>query len=220
MSWTDVITQAFNPPAEYGTDFGVPFHTPIPTVLGGTVDRINCGVGWRCEVDIASRYGGDPVTESYLHIDEPAVRVGQQVRPGDLVGLSGGQLSGGSNPDWAPFSTGPHVEFDIFRGGPFQNPIDPVNIARGGPSSTTPDVLNPFHLGQQLASGQVSLPNPLDVGTGIAVLGAGIAGIPASIGHGLADAVTAAGHNAGVFLQRQIVALVVAAVVLLVLFLA
>jgi Peptidase family M23 len=226
------VTQYFNPPTEYGTDFGVPFHTPIPDVLAGVVERINCAVGYRCEVDIASSWQGQPVTESYLHIDQPAVRVGQQLGPGDLIGLSGGQLSGGSNPDDPRFSTGPHVEFDIFRGGPFQNPIDPLTIARGGPGgvnaggpSVQPgdvlqEIISALTGGAGAAAAQAAAPqvNAAATGLGLASIGQAINDLPTSIGHGLANAFGASVHDVAAFAQNQAVPLIVALVVALVIF--
>jgi hypothetical protein len=233
VAWTDVVTQLFNPPVEYGTDFGVPFHTPIPDVLAGVVQRINCAVGYRCEVDIASSYGGQPVTESYLHIDQPAVTVGQSLAPGDLIGLSGGQLSGGSNPDSPQFSTGPHVEFDIFKGGPFQNPIDPLTIARGGPGGVNaggPGVspgdalqasISALTGGAGTIAGQAAghaVDSGAATGLGLASIGQAINNFPANVGHGLANALGASVHDVGAFAQNQTIPLIVALIVALVIF--
>lgn len=229
MAWTDIVTQAFNPPTEYGTDFGVPFHTPIPDVLAGIVQRINCAVGYRCEVDIAATYQGRPVTETYLHIDQPAVTVGQSLSPGDLIGLSGGQLSGGSNPDDPRYSSGPHVEFDIFGGGPFQNPIDPLSIARGGPGGVTgtggpqpSDVISAIVSlltgGAGAAAAQSATSSSTATGLGLASIGQAVNNLPTNIGHGLANATGASIHDVAAWAQNQIVPLMVALVVALVLF--
>lgn len=222
MSWTDFVTQYFGQNGEEGTDFGVPFHTPIPAVLAGVVQRINCAVGYRCEVDIAASYGGRSVTESYLHIDQPAVTVGERLAPGDLVGLSGGQLSGGSNPDSPQYSTGPHVEFDVFQGGAWQNPIDPLSIARGGPAGVSgigtggPD---PSQL-LNLVPGLANLLKLQNAGAQVPALAdpLGLNSAVSTAGHGLADALGVGVHDVQTFAQRQVIALGVAAVVLVVLF--
>lgn len=64
-----------------------------------------------------------------------------------------------------------------------------------------------------------NLPNPLQpVQDAAGNVAGAIAGIPASIGHGLANALGAGLQDVSVFAQRQLIALAVAAVVLLVLF--
>lgn len=58
-----------------------------------------------------------------------------------------------------------------------------------------------------------------DVAGGLASIGKGIAGLPAGAASAAGDFLTAGVNDVGVFMQRQVVALAVAAVVLLVLFL-
>lgn len=53
---------------------------------------------------------------------------------------------------------------------------------------------------------------------GVLSTGQALAGLPASVGHGLADAGNAVTHNVGVFFRNQLVPLVVALVVAIVLF--
>lgn len=75
--------------------------------------------------------------------------------------------------------------------------------------------------------GGLGLPNPFDalgnIGGGIATagaeLGGAISGLPADIGHGLANAGVGLWDNAKVFAARNLVALLVAAVVVVVVFL-
>ncbi len=224
--WYDFpITQAHGG-AEQGVDYGVPFHTPLTALLPGVVQRVLTGIGWGAEVDISTVYQGRPVTESFLHVDQPAVQVGQQLSVGSLIGLSGGQTSGGVNNDWAPYSTGPHTEFDLFQGAPWQNPLDPTafvaSFASGGPQSNP--VYNIPVLGGLI---QATSPSAI-LGTaqqavnsgqaGLASIGVGIASIPASIGHGLAGAVGAGVHDIAAFARNQAVPLIVALVVALVIF--
>ena len=56
------------------------------------------------------------------------------------------------------------------------------------------------------------------IGLGLAGIGVGIQNIPKEIGHGIANALTIGFDDAALFMKRQIVALAVAAVVLLILF--
>lgn len=128
--WQDLITQAFNPPAEPGVDVGTPFHTPITALAAGTVvSETHGGFGQR--IDIAT---GGGVKEYYQHLDTIAqgIKVGSHVSVGELLGLSGGQLSGGSSPNDPRNSSGPHVEFGII--GPGGTPMDPTAALKAGPA--------------------------------------------------------------------------------------
>jgi hypothetical protein len=231
--WYDFpITQAHGG-AEQGVDYGVPFHTPLTALLPGVVSRILTGIGWGAEVDVSTVYQGRPVTESFLHVDQPAVQVGQQLSVGSLIGLSGGQTSGGTNNDWAPFSTGPHTEFDLFQGGPWQNPLDPTSFvasfASGGPQQNPIDNIpvlggvfqatSPSAIWGTVTGAGAAAQQAVSSGqAGLASIGAGIASIPSSIGHGLAGALGATVHDIGAFARNQAVPLIVALVVALVIF--
>lgn len=96
----------------YATDFSMPVGTPIHAARAGTVSAVQQSF---------SKGGNDPSlgdkanyiyilhkdgsTARYLHIQKNGarVRVGQQVRVGDVIALSG-------NVGW---STGPHLHFDV-----------------------------------------------------------------------------------------------------------
>lgn len=216
MAWYDFpVTQAHGVNGEAGVDYGTPFHTPLTALLSGVVQRVVTGIGYGAEVDIASSYQGQPITQTFLHVDVPTVQPGQQVGVGQLIGLSGGQLSGGQNPDTSQYSSGPHTEFDLFRGGPWQNPIDPTqfvaNYARGGPGGNP--LANVPVLGGLIGAGQTAAS---DV-SGLGSIGPAIAGLPGSVGHGLANAAGAGLTDVSTFFKNQIVALIVALVVAIVL---
>lgn len=235
MAWYDApVTQSFGQNGEQGIDLGTQFHTPLTDLLPGVVKRILCDVGWACEIDIAATYQGKPVTESYLHVDVPEVQVGQQVTFGSEVGLSGGQLAGGAHPDSPQYSSGPHVEFDIFQGGAWQNPTNPASFidavrsqgaaAAGGDGSVV-----------TLGTGPGGLPTPGDVAGALGKLPGDLAasvtqgivagavgafeGVTTAVGHGIANAGALAIHDVAVWGRRQFVALLVATVFVLVLFL-
>lgn len=129
--WQDLISQAFNPPVEPGIDVGTPFHTPITALAPGTVVSETSG-GYGQRIDIKTISG---VTEYYQHLDtiDPAIKVGSHISVGELLGLSGGQLQGGSSPNNPANSTGPHVEFGIIGSG--GQPIDPTAVLKRGPSA-------------------------------------------------------------------------------------
>lgn len=195
------ITQQFGGGAlgatEQGVDIGTPFRTAITAPYSGTVQSAGY-FPWGGQVDLSTAIPGQPGVhdESVLHLDQITVSPGQPVAAGGLLGYSGGQNVGGSHPAAPQYSSGPHTELDFFSGKPFASaPFNPAGI-----------------LGIGQGGGLPSFPNP--VGD---VAGA-VAGIPTTIGHGLADAIGAGVTDVGVFFRRQAVALFVAAVVLFVLF--
>jgi hypothetical protein len=101
----------------YASDIATPFHTPITALLNGTVTQADYAV-WN------GRPGGGEVfvkatdgrTYYYYHLDSIGVRVGQTLNAGDMVGLSGGQNSGGLHPVDPMWSTGPHTHVGFFTG--------------------------------------------------------------------------------------------------------
>src|SRR5207248_205005 len=52
--------------------------------------------------------------EYVFHLDQINVKPGQHVKAGQIIGLSGGQTSGGSHPTSPQYSTGPHIHFGEF----------------------------------------------------------------------------------------------------------
>ncbi len=217
--WQDPITQAFNPPVEPGEDIGTPFHTPVTALAPGRVQSVSTG-GYGARVDIALGSGGG-IVEYYQHLDQvaPGLNVGSQVTAGQLLGLSGGQLSGGNLPNSPYNSTGPHIEVGLF--GPAGQAIDPRVAIAGGPQAAP-------GIGSGALSG-----NPGDWLLGI-VTGlqnaAGLPGAAGTVGALGAGAITqsqpgyvAAGQYAGgvvtsakKWLQSNIIPLVIAALIILV----
>lgn len=131
--WLNHTTQTFkggySGSGENGNDFGLPMGTPVYAVTGGKV----VGAGY---------YGGGGVVSIeqypgrvwyYQHLDYDVGMSGEQVSQGQLIGYSGGQLSGGLHPASSQFSGGPHIEVGIdapwsgiWGGGPSVGPnIDP-----------------------------------------------------------------------------------------------
>lgn len=125
--WQDAITQAFNPPVEPGIDVGTPFHTPITALAPGKVISETFG-GFGARVDVQT---GPTTVEYYQHLDTIAggLNVGSLVQAGQQLGLSGGQLSGGSRPNSSANSSGPHVEFGVINSG---KPVDPAAVLSAG----------------------------------------------------------------------------------------
>ena len=88
-----------------GTDWAVPVGTPIPAVSKGTVKQIQYSsvLGWELTQTV---YGKDKRTlyVSYCHMDnKPTVKVGDKLKMGDTIGLSGNE----------GLSSGPHVHVTL-----------------------------------------------------------------------------------------------------------
>ena len=93
-----------------GMDLAVPTGTPIRAALGGTVtvSKYNAGgYGYYVMID-----HGNGLSTLYGHCSKLLARVGQTVRAGDIIALSG---STGR-------STGPHLHFEVRVNGERTNP--------------------------------------------------------------------------------------------------
>lgn len=209
--WQNPVTQGFNPPIEPGVDIGTPFHSLITALAPGTVISESFG-GFGARIDIKTSKG---ITEYYQHLDTilSGLKVGSKVELGQALGLSGGQLSGGSRPNSPANSSGPHVEFGAYSGD--KTPLDPY-LAE---PSLLAKLLPTLNGGPALPGGfdQFGHADPGAFDPTFGVAGA-IAGIPTTIGHGLADFFVVAEQDIAEWLKRQSVAFFVAAIVLLVLF--
>ncbi len=94
-----------------GIDIAAAFGTHIGAADGGTVVSSgwnNWGYGYRVVIDHGNGY-----STTYNHLSVISVRSGQVVGKGQQVGLMG---STGR-------STGPHLHFEILRGGSYVNPL-------------------------------------------------------------------------------------------------
>ncbi len=93
-----------------GIDLAVPTGTSVMAAKDGTVIQAGWNGGYGISVYIDH---GNGIITRYGHMSETLVSVGQTVKQGDVIGLSG------STGD----STGPHVHFEIREDG---TPVDPV----------------------------------------------------------------------------------------------
>ncbi len=95
-----------------GVDFKAPTGTPIRATFTGKVSRRNWSTrgNGRC-VELTDPETG--VTAMFLHLSQVSVRVGQRVRVGDVIGLSGNTGR----------STAPHLHYQLER--PDGRIIDP-----------------------------------------------------------------------------------------------
>lgn len=95
-----------------GIDFTAPVGTPIYATGNGRVAAVGMdgGYGRRIIIDHGYSY-----TTLYGHMSRFAVKQGQQVRRGDLIGYVGNTGA----------STGPHLHYEVHKNG---NPVNPVNF--------------------------------------------------------------------------------------------
>lgn len=108
------ISQHWSPPDEYGVDIAIPTGTTITSLTSGTIENYGY-YGGGGVVSIKTSIGGKPQTVYYQHLDLIADGLvpGASVKPGDYLGLSGGQLSGGHHPSSPQYSSGAHVEVGL-----------------------------------------------------------------------------------------------------------
>lgn len=159
---------------EKGIDLGLALHTPITSLTLGTVISTGWygGGGVVCVASQLPNFG--PASVYYQHLDTIAVKLNQVVHLGDLIGLSGGQLTGGEHPVTC-CSTGPHIEvginpppYGIWKSlGPNVNPLPWLqHLAQFGPSARDlaggipppvgpPGVLPPTPVGNLIALSDV-----------------------------------------------------------------
>ncbi len=111
------VSQRFKPGGVHsGIDFACPIGSALFNVAPGKVIRVHdepFGASGRFVV-MAGRLQFSTLAWSYSHMEQVDVRLGQELGPGDLVGLSGNTGN----------STGPHLHFEIRRGYRWQSPAN------------------------------------------------------------------------------------------------
>ncbi|MFI8939222.1 peptidoglycan DD-metalloendopeptidase family protein [Streptomyces syringium] len=96
-----------------GQDFAVPTGTPVRSVGAGTV--VSAGCGGPFGISLVIRHSGGWYSQ-YAHLSASFVAPGDQVLPGQWIGLSG--TTGNS--------TGPHLHFEIRTKPGYGSAVDPV----------------------------------------------------------------------------------------------
>ncbi|MGL4377318.1 MAG: M23 family metallopeptidase [Microcoleaceae cyanobacterium] len=101
-----------------GIDIAIPTGTPILAPADGTIST----AGWagECGIKIQIQHGQGWDTR-FCHNSKALVAIGQKVRRGEAIALSGN--TGG-------YSTGPHLHFEIRKNGEPQNPLNYVNYQK------------------------------------------------------------------------------------------
>lgn len=112
--WLNNVTSPYtgNPNGgEMGNDFGTPQGTPVYAVTGGKL----VGAGYYNGGGVVSVEEKPGTVWYYQHLDlvqTPIPANGVTITPGEQVGLSGGQLSGGNHPATC-CSNGAHIEVGV-----------------------------------------------------------------------------------------------------------
>lgn len=98
-----------NAPFHHGIDLKAPTGTPVYASADGTVKMVTTEPKWGNRVAITHEGGYKTL---YGHMNGFAVKRGQSVKAGDIIGYVG---STGQ-------STGPHLHFEILKNGKTTNP--------------------------------------------------------------------------------------------------
>jgi hypothetical protein len=115
------LTQPFIPGRHHGVDIGIPEGTPVYAPADGQV----LWAGWlEGGYGVAVMVGAGKTRFILAHLLRPLVGVGQTVRAGEPVGLSGNTGR----------STGPHLHFEVRVGG---QAVDPLSCRPGPPPGPT-----------------------------------------------------------------------------------
>jgi murein DD-endopeptidase MepM/ murein hydrolase activator NlpD len=93
-----------------GVDYRAPTGAPVVAVADGVV--VEAGMAGGAGRLVHLRHANHLETE-YMHLSSIAVRAGQHVRQGDLIGRVGS----------SGLATGPHLDYRVKRGGVFINPL-------------------------------------------------------------------------------------------------
>ena len=97
----------------YGIDLAAPMYTPEYAAEDGVVLRAGPASGFGLAVYILH---DDGYVTVYGHMDSIKVRAGQYVQAGQTIALLGMRGE----------STGPHLHFEVHRGGEYGTPVDPI----------------------------------------------------------------------------------------------
>lgn len=98
------------PAWHHGQDFSAPMRTPIHATGAGKIIYVGFDRGLGNFIKIDHGYGYQTI---YGHLSQFKVKRGQEVKRGDIIGLSGS----------TGYSTGPHLHYEIHLYGQYQNPL-------------------------------------------------------------------------------------------------
>jgi murein DD-endopeptidase MepM/ murein hydrolase activator NlpD len=127
-------------PTHEGVDFKTPIGSDVVAPRAGTVTRVN----WNHAANgncVEVRFS-DGTLAKFLHLNEDLVKEGQRVTAGQLLGRSGNTGR----------STGPHLHYQLERGGRVVDPIDYHGTLR---RTLPPELLTDFNAKVTELSGQL-----------------------------------------------------------------
>lgn len=135
------ISPIFHKPEFHkGVDWAIPVGTPVRTIADGRVVYAGWGTGYGKYVKVVHPGGFATI---YSHLSKFEVHVGEQVKQGEVVALSG-------NTGW---STGPHLYFQFFVNG---TPVNPLDLAHYSPKgASVPAALRSEFIAQTATSAQL-----------------------------------------------------------------
>lgn len=122
-----------------GVDYKASHGTPVMAVANGTVTESGYSGGWGNQVRIKHPSG---LTSQYAHLSSIAVKRGQSVKRGQVIGRVG---STGK-------STGPHLHFGLMKGSQW---INPTNLKMVGAEQLTVIQLKDFTRQRDLIKAQL-----------------------------------------------------------------
>lgn len=101
-----------------GIDISATVGTPIKAIADGVVVMSDPNYNNTCGAGISIKHADD-FQSGYCHLSKNSVNVGDSVKQGDIIGLTGGKVGapGAGN------SQGPHLHFTLKKGGTPVNPL-------------------------------------------------------------------------------------------------
>ena len=111
--------------AHTGVDYAAPTGTPVMSIGDGTVLSVGWGGGGGKTVKIRHN---SVYTTAYLHLSRYAVKAGQRVSQGQVIGYVG--MTG--------TATGPHLDFRVWKNG---TPINPLKLESPAAEPIGPEFL-------------------------------------------------------------------------------
>jgi murein DD-endopeptidase MepM/ murein hydrolase activator NlpD len=119
-----------------GIDISASVGTPIKAIADGTVVMSDPNYNDSCGAGISIKHA-DGFQSGYCHLSKNSVNVGDSVKQGDVIGLTGGAVGarGAGN------SQGPHLHFTLKKGGTPVNPMSYFGDSIGAFSTPTDSFL-------------------------------------------------------------------------------
>jgi murein DD-endopeptidase MepM/ murein hydrolase activator NlpD len=119
-----------------GIDISASVGTPIKAIADGVVVMSDPNYNDTCGAGISIKHADD-FQSGYCHLSKNSVNVGDSVKQGDVIGLTGGAVGarGAGN------SQGPHLHFTLKKGGTPVNPMSYFGDSIGAFSAPTDSFL-------------------------------------------------------------------------------